>query len=229
MVQLAPDLAQLTRWAMAQGLLPARGEADIGYTLHAALAAAFGELAPKPFTLTSGRVTRLLGYTPHAGAALRDHAASFADPELHALLGVDGLADKTMPERFAAGQRLGFSVRARPTIRADRDGDRDRVVERDAFLLSPPGSDRGHVYAEWLGRQLSAGGAEARQIGLDAFQLTRVQRRRADRAFRQTLGPDATFSGVLTVLDPDMFDGLLTRGVGRHRAFGFGMLLLRPP
>jgi CRISPR system Cascade subunit CasE len=35
--------------------------------------------------------------------------------------------------------------------------------------------------------------------------------------------------GELTVADPDAFSALLARGVGRHRAFGYGMLLLRPP
>ncbi|MEE8524028.1 MAG: type I-E CRISPR-associated protein Cas6/Cse3/CasE [Thermoanaerobaculia bacterium] len=51
---------------------------------------------------------------------------------------------------------------------------------------------------------------------------------------RQTPGavperPDALLTGTLEVTDPDAFATLLARGVGRHRAFGFGMLLLRPP
>ena len=41
-------------------------------------------------------------------------------------------------------------------------------------------------------------------------------------------GPDAVFSGTLTIKDPAAFRVLLARGVGRHRSFGFGMLLLRP-
>jgi CRISPR system Cascade subunit CasE len=40
--------------------------------------------------------------------------------------------------------------------------------------------------------------------------------------------PDAVFEGRLAVADPDAFRARLARGVGRHRAFGFGMLLLRP-
>ena len=35
--------------------------------------------------------------------------------------------------------------------------------------------------------------------------------------------------GALTVTDPDAFAALLARGVGRHRAYGYGMILLRPP
>ena len=40
--------------------------------------------------------------------------------------------------------------------------------------------------------------------------------------------PDATLQGTLAVVDSGAFQALLARGVGRHRAFGFGMLLLRP-
>jgi len=42
------------------------------------------------------------------------------------------------------------------------------------------------------------------------------------------LGPDAVFKGVLQIHDADAFNRLLRRGIGRHRAFGFGMLLLKP-
>jgi CRISPR system Cascade subunit CasE len=38
------------------------------------------------------------------------------------------------------------------------------------------------------------------------------------------MGPDASFTGVLTVRDPEAFGRLLARGIGRHRKFGFGML-----
>jgi CRISPR system Cascade subunit CasE len=36
------------------------------------------------------------------------------------------------------------------------------------------------------------------------------------------------FSGQLQVNDGDAFARLVTSGIGRHRSFGFGMLLLRP-
>jgi CRISPR system Cascade subunit CasE len=42
-------------------------------------------------------------------------------------------------------------------------------------------------------------------------------------------GPDAVMRGNLIVSDPAAFAQLLARGIGRHRAYGFGMLLLRPP
>jgi CRISPR system Cascade subunit CasE len=35
--------------------------------------------------------------------------------------------------------------------------------------------------------------------------------------------------GTLTVTDPTTFATCLARGVGRHVAYGYGMLMLRPP
>ncbi len=230
MVQMPPDMARLIRWAAGHGLLAEHADADLGYVLHAALAAAFGPMAPKPFALLHPprREASILGYTTHAGAALRDQAAAFAEPEVYAMLGLDRIADKPMPDRFATGQRLGFGIRGRPVVRSDRDGNRDRVIEKDVFLQSPPGSDRGGVYADWLARQLTAGGARVLRVTLDSYRRTRVQRRGSDRSLHLSEGPDANFSGMLEVTDADAFAHLLARGVGRHRAFGFGMLLLRP-
>jgi CRISPR system Cascade subunit CasE len=65
------------------------------------------------------------------------------------------------------------------------------------------------------------------------FKLSAVLRRGAlqtegARPKRPVQGPDAVFTGVLQVRDSDAFAALVARGIGRHRAFGFGMLLLKP-
>lgn len=238
MLQAEPDMARLTRWADGAGLLPTRAQADIGYTLHALLHAVFADMAPKPFVLLrdAARPARLLAYSVHDETALRLQAASFAEPAaLSALGGLDRLEMKRMPEAFPAGHRLGFSVRVRPTIRRDRDGDRTKVREVDAFLAATEGSQpgegpgRGDVYKAWLLRHMADGGAQPEQLTLDGFLLGAAQRRDAARVLqvRRSM-PEATFSGVLRVVDPDAFAAQLRRGVGRHLSFGFGMLLLRP-
>lgn len=235
MLQLQPDMAASMRWAGTQGLLESRSD-DLGYVWHALLAAVFGPLAPKPFALVEhpGRSATLLGYAAHDAPALRDHAALFAFPDAAAAAGVTGLASKAMPDRFREGQRLGFSVRIRPIVRVDGAGGRATVRERDAFLhaiADVPSTtliDRSAIYRDWLVRQLAGGGAAADTVSLDAIRRTRVVRRGRDRRLSAPEGPDVTASGVLHVTDPDLFAALLARGVGRHRAFGFGMLLLRP-
>ncbi|HEY0276048.1 MAG TPA: type I-E CRISPR-associated protein Cas6/Cse3/CasE, partial [Paenirhodobacter sp.] len=40
--------------------------------------------------------------------------------------------------------------------------------------------------------------------------------------------PDIDVTGTLIVRDPALFRASVARGIGRHRAFGFGMLLLKP-
>jgi CRISPR system Cascade subunit CasE len=125
--------------------------------------------------------------------------------------------------------------------------------EVDLFLKeawSRPGEevDRGEVYRRWLEARLAEGGGEMLDGRLHRFEQAPLVRRRHAAADgsggdgpprrlhrveegRRTMArrPDATFRGTLRVADPDRFAALLARGVGRHRAFGFGMLLLRPP
>lgn len=235
MIKLTPDIPQLIRWAERQRLLDRNREDDLGYTLHAVLRAAFGDLAPQPFALVTERVRspELLGYTAHDAAALRDHASSFADPEIPALVGLTGLAVKAMPDGFAVGRRLRFTLRARPTIRTDRDGDRTRVAERDAYREPEPDAaddspTRGEVYQAWLTARLEAGGAAVGMLLLDRFRRSITLRRDKARRLCAVEGPDASFSGVLVVRDTEKFNHLLAHGVGRHGAFGYGMLLLKP-
>jgi CRISPR system Cascade subunit CasE len=86
--------------------------------------------------------------------------------------------------------------------------------------------DREDVYVRWLSRELQRGGASR----LESARLTEFCRERMRRGAGEPIErPNAVLEGTLTVLDPEAFRALLTRGLGRHRAFGFGMLLLRPP
>ena len=41
-------------------------------------------------------------------------------------------------------------------------------------------------------------------------------------------GPDVLIRGILQVADPQQFGQLLAQGIGRFRAYGYGMLLLKP-
>ncbi|TNC12737.1 type I-E CRISPR-associated protein Cas6/Cse3/CasE [Methylobacterium terricola] len=257
LLQMRPALGPLLRWAERRKLVAAHGPDDLGYALHAILAAAFGAHAPKPFVLVDPPRRRerpgtdsgpqLLGYITGDVANLRAHAAAFAEPEVAEVLGLGGLAAKIMPDRFPAGMRLGFRTRIRPTVRRDRDGDRTRTREQDAYLAAldpyegqPAPFGRSEVYRDWLARHFSAGGAELEGASLDTFRLTRSLRRDRDRHLTQIPPPsatmkgaaghpDATVTGVLAIRDPEAFAALLARGIGRHRAFGFGMLLLKPP
>ena len=74
------------------------------------------------------------------------------------------------------------------------------------------------------------GGYSRPTLELDSVKLVSFQRTRAHRKLRarHTEGPDAVMRGVLTVTGPEAFASTLAQGIGRHRSYGFGMLLLRP-
>ncbi|MBK5929269.1 type I-E CRISPR-associated protein Cas6/Cse3/CasE [Halochromatium salexigens] len=234
LLHCAPDPKALTLWATRHRLLSPDG--DAGYAIHALLSAAFGGSAPKPFRYL-GAQQGLLAYTDQSSESLREQAA-LVTPDVEQALRLDTLAMRAFPQTWRQDQLLGFEVRVRPVLRA-KDG-----RERDVFLHAIESStatgattaadNREAVYADWLERQLSAqGAASVVSAGMEAFRLSRVIRRGAgknssERQARTVTGPDAVFKGVLQVRDDEAFNRLLRRGIGRHRAFGFGMLLLKP-
>ncbi|CAN5750249.1 type I-E CRISPR-associated protein Cas6/Cse3/CasE [soil metagenome] len=94
------------------------------------------------------------------------------------------------------------------------------------------------TYSEWLAGQLegaaelvSPGGVRGEVDGEPLARVTErgeVRARRGDRreAIRFVA---ANLIGTLRVLDPDRFLELVTRGIGREKAFGCGLLCLSRP
>ena len=157
------------------------------------------------------------------------------DPAQVCILGAGRIVSKPMPTGWQSGRRLGFETRIRPTVRRSRNADSRPGKECDAFALEacryPPGDmphSRETVYGDWLSRQFDRrGGAQLdrQHTKLVSFQRTRAVRK---RHARYSEGPDVVMRGVLTITDPGAFSNLLANGIGRHRAYGYGMLLLRP-
>jgi CRISPR system Cascade subunit CasE len=241
LLRFDPDVARVATWFSAEGVSP-RDREDEGYGWHALLTAAFGrDLAPKPFRVLArrGRPTQVLAYGKTDAAALRARASDFADPKVMAALGIETLAGKLMPT-FIEGRRLGFSVRLRPTVRTDREGNRARNRELDVFaavkMAAGPGQapDKATVYADWSRRKLNQGGVDIETLRIDGLESSDVVRRGREQAndsrrLVRIPGHSVTIVGTLRIADPDSFAAMLARGLGRHRAFGYGMLLVSPP
>lgn len=246
MVRLPLDARRLAELAAARRL-PLGG--DDGYLIHTCLAEALVGQAPQPFRVmgqANGRVD-VLAYSGEPLAALHSRSKAFADPSAYARCLWDSAADKPMPSEWRAGTRLQFEVRVCPVVRRARGGGgRERAgAEVDAFLahLDVTPTDkrlaRAAVYVDWVAGAVARGGATLVRADLKGFGLRRLVRRDATRTAqlvparaRDDRGdegrPDALVAGLLEVADGEAFGHLLRRGVGRHRAFGFGMLLLRP-
>lgn len=127
------------------------------------------------------------------------------------------------------------SAPARPAETPFRKG-----AEVDAFLveafrrfpaktdpeksMAAAGLTRERTYVNWLAARLDGVATLGANVRLKHFI-----RRLVSRHGVPSEGPDIVLQGDLTISDPARFTELIANGVGRHRAYGYGMLLLRPP
>lgn len=234
MIDLRLDPERLVRHAEAEGHNRPDDE-DLGYATHGWLQAALGALAPWNFRLLSKRTgeLRLLGYGPASADDLREHAASFAPPLAAQVTDWRHAASKPMNDvPLKPSQRLGFEVRICPVVRG-------RAGEQDAFLaeaadLPDEELSRTTVYGDWLEKRLKGiAELDRERFALQGFRLASMWRRNHHPSGQATTGrrivrPDALVAGTFTVRDNEGLRQVLARGIGRHRAFGFGMVLLKP-
>lgn len=244
MLRLLPDMAALARWVAATGQRVL--QEDTGYALHAVLRAALGDLAPKPFALLQRPGSlQLIGYTRRSNLELERvlGQAEVSDPGAALALGLnrpESALIKSLPVDWYRGERMSFEVRVAPVVRS-RQPPGGGYPEIDAafhpdFAVDGSG-DREAAHLRWLARELARGSAATLQTARAvSFRLAPIARRhaasearRAQRPTQQGLLPDLTVRGQLQVDEPDAFNALLARGLGRHRSFGYGCLLLAPP
>jgi CRISPR system Cascade subunit CasE len=244
LLRLTPDLHRLSRWAATTRQTAL--QVDLGYALHAATQATLGALAPRPFVVRQREhqasvvpVHELVGYVAATQAEL-ERAAQLPppDPLAAAAVGLQTLDARTMPAQWRNGERLSFEARVAPLVRS-RTARAGAVVEIDAAhhrsLAGDTPGDREAAYGAWLARELQRGGAATLASWATLrFQLTPIARRSqtrdgmTGRNLSKGLVPDLTVRGELLVVDGAAFNALLARGLGRHRAFGYGCLLLAP-
>lgn len=228
LVRLVPRMVELVAWARGRDV--PIGADDSGYAVHAALRATLGDVGPQPWTLrprASG--VELLGYSTAAPEEVNAARLLSVDPEAAHALGLSDLTAAAMPIAWQMGMVLSFETRVRPVVRESRT-----KSELDAAVAArsrSPGAERAHVYHEWLARELARGNAaELISSRLVSFRRVKSPRRThsTPRAVVPVEGPDAVMRGELRIREPSAMKPLLSRGIGRHRAFGFGCLLLAP-
>ena len=204
-----------------------------------------------------GRHGTLYGYARSSADELRDEASLFACPLQTRAMPLASLDSKPMPSAWQAGRRLGFEVRIRPVVRPTknagrRECDRHYLREKkdgsrqtcphcrprkecDAFqyeaIKHPKGEmrlTREEVYREWLQKRFEHKGGAI--LDLNTAELVSFRRTRAVRKLHRLYseGPDVLMRGELEISDGTKFAEMLAGGIGRHKAYGYGMLLLRP-
>ncbi|UZG43996.1 type I-E CRISPR-associated protein Cas6/Cse3/CasE [Caldimonas thermodepolymerans] len=226
LIRIPVSPPQLLRFAREHGIVQA--DDDLGYTLHAWLTALFGELAPKPFRYLDRR-HEVLGYANTPASQLLERAQAFASPQAWTALDPSGVLGKPMPTSWRTGQRLHLEVLTCPVA---RKGDE----EKDLYLraLDRTGEQtptRTEVYRDWFAEQCKDAVEleEVTVLGMSARTRMVRRARNGPNRLRIVERPQALFAANAIVRDGDRFAGLLARGIGRHRAFGYGMVLLSPP
>lgn len=243
------NMAKFNQWAGQRDLVR-RGNFDEGFALHILLTEIFGQGALKPFRLFSGPRRRMASLYAYASFDHRE-ALSIANdtglPDSMQALNPAKINSKVMRTDFAQGQRLGFDVRTRPVRRLHKeckDSQSGKTIakgsEVDAFRATHLGTNpdgwrdvnrhertesRSESYFRWFVERI----AEAAEICPESFKVASFKRTIAVRGHGSSSeGPDATLQGDLLVKNPDRFSKCIAKGIGRHKAYGFGMLLLRP-
>ena len=156
---------------------------------------------------------------------------------------------KLYEPRLALGQHLAFQLRANPVITRKLDGKSHRadvVMNRKKQLLAEKGfkswkdwpdsdSDKPRQYqliqeicSEWLllrseryGFRLLSDEYDQMKLRVDGYQQQRAGKK--DIRFSSV-----DYSGVLEVCDVELFRKALYEGIGHGKAFGCGLMLIKP-
>lgn len=231
---------------------------DLGYALHVVMRRVLGKAGPQPFRRVSDtnldgsrNIITLLAYTRNVASldsAIRSTVAEVDVKEVETIsrIFIQPPESRPMPKDWSAIRELDFEVLIRPVRRLgakarskrQEKGEKWSGGERDAFLSAVEASATGHsnldresTYVRWLVERLHPA-AEIVDGYCRMEQFRRTRLRRSSHYKNRTSfveGPEALMKGRLRITNPDAFDRMLASGVGRHTAFGFGMLLLSPP
>ena len=222
------DMVNMARYAAEQH------HSDPDRTAHCLMAESFGKAQmPKPFAiktrLTNGTLQgTALAYTCITAEELRKVAEQHQKLAHSAVMDPRTIMTIPVPDQWSEGHSIRFEIRIRPTKRSSsRDAEHPKS-ELDIYLGSAENASRAETYCQWLSESMwRQGGLQATPLSMvmTKFAMRRVRRQNPSQ---RTTGPDATITGDATVVNPERMRSALADGLGRHKAYGYGMLLLRP-
>lgn len=141
------------------------------------------------------------------------------------------IESKRFSPQLTEGMNLTFSLRANPVV--TRSGKRSDVMMNAKYLAKQQGCDAGVYQArqmtaakEWLIQQGEKGGffTDSANIEVHGSQRHRVVRRNGERPLSFT---SVDFAGSLMVTDVSLFMHTLSKGLGKSKALGCGLMLIR--
>jgi len=134
--------------------------------------------------------------------------------------GIKGVRGRRLePALLTKGLVVGFGAHVIPVVRHEGR-------EEDAFNRRR-GATRQEAYSNWIADEFrKMGGRLIGSCALDFFSAERMTRRtqQKPRRFVEFTRPVAEMFGRVEITDGKAFVDGFTRGVGRHRSFGYGMV-----
>ena len=222
MIRTKVDARLLHEWMHGEDLV----DQDTG--MHHLLGSTFGAMAPKTFRMIGprdDRMAKLYGYTETDAEELRAMSEATADPLQGMIIDTSAMMSKPMPREWKTGMTFGFDLRARPVRRVKTDNNRE--IESDIYRRGENAMGREETYATWLrGQMCRQEAASLLSVCVKHHRNTGATRKKEGG---RVYGPEVIFQGTLAVGNPEAFGAMLARGIGRHKAYGYGMLLLKPP
>lgn len=148
---------------------------------------------------------------------------------------------KAYEPKIRSGDRLAFSLRANPVVTRWIGKDSKRHARHDVVMDAKNAlKAKGIPKSEWpttpelvqsAGFQWLAGRAEqygfAVELGLVRADGYRQHCFRKGKSGREVRLSTMEFSGILTVVEPELFADALFKGIGSAKGFGCGLLLIR--
>ena len=246
------SLRKFNRWVANRDLIR-NNVFDRGYALHVFLSGIFGKSILQPFRVFAtrdGHTASIYAYSEKDSKSLQEVAYEVATPDSLTVIDLDDILSKHMRFEFPQNQTLGFDIRVRPVRRLKRelnDNLSNKVFvkgsEIDVFLWNAirhyphysksegsnaikAGNSRSNIYVDWLVERFRGSvEIDSNQCRLSSYERSRIWRGNAVGLD----GPDAVLHGSLIVKHPETFATFVRKGIGRHKAYGYGMILLRPP
>lgn len=140
------------------------------------------------------------------------------------------VATRPFRPELTEGIALRFTLRANPVV--CQHGKRHDVLMAAKYAQRSAQADADTIREQqeqaalaWLHRQADAAGFRIVQASVDAY---RQQQFAAPRSRQLIRFSSVDYDGELRVIDPERFGTRLALGFGKARAFGCGLMLIRP-
>lgn len=213
-------------------------QASTSYLVKCMLGELFGDKKPLIWRMSDqGALTKVSAYTSLPVPELQSHAQVVAPPAKYAACNWERSASKPVPHYDGL---YIYETRVCPAVQKSSSGS-GTTLEGETFswsagseldvFLSEIGKgndpvDRESVYAKWLRDQFAMDqhdwGAVIRSARVDRWTLTDTTVTTGGTTHIRR--PDATLSGRIEIRDSGSFRSFLGQGVGKLKAFGFGMI-----